>query len=149
MIKDYCQNDIIIFQLFIRTKSVLGSDISQRYSITYNTRNCFMGWWRHQMEIFSALLALSAGNSPVTGEFPTQNSVTRSFEVSFDLGLNKRLSKQSWVWWFEMSPCSLWRHRNGIYSKAFGWKLNIVEQVKLSWKLLVNGCSMILLLHTT
>ena len=26
-------------------------------------------WWRHQMETFSALLALCAGNSPVTGEF--------------------------------------------------------------------------------
>ena len=27
-------------------------------------------WWRHQMETFSALLALCAGNSPVPGEFP-------------------------------------------------------------------------------
>ena len=27
-------------------------------------------WWRHQMETFSALLAICAGNSPVTGEFP-------------------------------------------------------------------------------
>ena len=27
-------------------------------------------WWRHQMETFSLLLALCAGNSPVTGEFP-------------------------------------------------------------------------------
>ena len=27
-------------------------------------------WWRHEMETFSALLALCAGNSPVTGEFP-------------------------------------------------------------------------------
>ena len=36
-------------------------------------------WWRHQMETFSALLALCAGNSPVTGEFPTQRPVTRSF----------------------------------------------------------------------
>ena len=27
-------------------------------------------WWRHQMETFSALLALCAGNSPDTGEFP-------------------------------------------------------------------------------
>ena len=26
-------------------------------------------WWHHQMETFSALLALCAGNSPVTGEF--------------------------------------------------------------------------------
>ena len=46
-------------------------------------------WWRHQMEAFSALLALCAGNSPVTGEFPAQRSVTRSFDVFFDLRLNK------------------------------------------------------------
>ena len=26
-----------------------------------------MAWWRHQMETFSALLAICAGNSPVTG----------------------------------------------------------------------------------
>ena len=30
-------------------------------------------WRRHQMETFSALLGLCAGNSPVTGEFPSQN----------------------------------------------------------------------------
>ena len=29
-------------------------------------------WWRHQMETFSALLAFCVGNSPVTGEFPSQ-----------------------------------------------------------------------------
>ena len=58
-------------------------------------------WWRHQMETFSASPALCAGNSPVTGEFPSQRPVTRSFDVFFDLHLNKRLSKQSWVWWFE------------------------------------------------
>ena len=42
------------------------------------------------------------GNSPVTGEFPLQRPVTRSFDVLFDLHLNKRLSKQSIRWWFEM-----------------------------------------------
>ena len=42
-----------------------------------------------------ALLAICAGNSPVTGEFPAQRPVTRSFDVFFDLRLNKRLSKQS------------------------------------------------------
>ena len=41
-----------------------------------------MAWWRHQMETFSALLAICAGNSTVTGEFPTQRPVTRSFDVS-------------------------------------------------------------------
>ena len=53
------------------------------------------------METFSALLAICAGNSPVPGEFPTQRTVTRSFDVYFDLRPNKRLSKQSWGWWFE------------------------------------------------
>ena len=78
-------------------------------------------WWRHQMETFSALLATCAGNSPVPGEFPTQRPVTRSFDVYFDLRPNKRLSKQSWGWWFETQSCSLWRHRNayqGSYSGA-------------------------------
>ena len=56
---------------------------------------------RHQMDAFSALLAIWAENSPVTGEFPAQRPVLRSFDVFFDLRLNKRLSKQSWGWWFE------------------------------------------------
>ena len=55
-------------------------------------------WWRHEMDPFSALLAICAENSPVPGEFPTQRPVTRSFDVFFDLRLNKRLSKQSWGW---------------------------------------------------
>ena len=44
------------------------------------------------METCSALLAICAGNSPVT-EFPAQRPVTRSFCVFFDLCLSKRLSK--------------------------------------------------------
>ena len=69
-------------------------------------------WWRHQIETFSALLAICAGNSPVTGEFPAQRPVTRSFDVVFDLRLNKRLSKQSWGWWTETPSRPLWRHSN-------------------------------------
>ena len=48
------------------------------------------------MEIFCPLLALCEGNSPFTGDFPSQWPVTRSFDVLIDLRLNKRLSKQSW-----------------------------------------------------
>ena len=73
-------------------------------------------WWRHQMEAFSALLAICAGNSPVPGEFPTQRPVTRSFDVYFDLRPNKRLSKQSWGWWFETQFRPSWRHRNVSWS---------------------------------
>ena len=69
-------------------------------------------WWRHQMETFSALLAICAGNSSVIGEFPTQRPVTRSFDVFIDLRPNKRLSKQSWGCWFETPSRPLWRHRN-------------------------------------
>ena len=64
------------------------------------------------METFSALLAICAGNSPTTGEFPTQRPVARSFDVFFDLRLNKRLSKHSWSWWFETPSSPLWRHCN-------------------------------------
>ena len=46
------------------------------------------------------------------GEFPAQRPVTRSFNVFFDLCLNKRLRKQPWGWWFETPSWSLWRHRN-------------------------------------
>ena len=63
------------------------------------------------------------------GEFPKQRPVTRSFDVYFDLRLNKMLSKQQWDWWFETPSLSLWRncyghirsssgHRNG---KSSGW----------------------------
>ena len=59
--------------------------------ITYRTNT----WWRHQMEA-------SARYWPVT----------RRFDVSFDLRLNKRLSKQLICRWFETPSCSLWRHYN-------------------------------------
>ena len=87
------------------TVSTIVDSILRNNSIHY-------AWWRHQMETFSALLAICAGNSPVTGEFPTQRPVTRSFDVFFDLHLNKRLSKQSWGWWFETSSRPLWSHCN-------------------------------------
>ena len=36
--------------------------------------------------------------------------MTWSFDVFFDLRLNKRLSKESWGSWFETPSRSLWRH---------------------------------------
>ena len=82
-------------------------------------------WWRHQMETFSALLAICAGNTPVPGEFPTQRLVTRSFDVFFDLRLNKWLNKQSWGWWFETLPCPLWRHGNEIIQCTGGHRTRV------------------------
>ena len=65
--------------------------------------------WKHFPRYHAALCA---GNSPVTGEFSAQRPVTQSFDVFFDLRLNKRLSKQSWGWWTETPSRSLWRHSN-------------------------------------
>ena len=67
-----------------------------------------------KMETFSALLALGVGNSPVTCEFSSQRPVTRSFDVFFDLRLNKRLSKHLQGWCFETPSHPLWRHSNVI-----------------------------------
>ena len=49
--------------------------------------------WRHEMETFSALLVLCAGNSP-------------------EWSVPEQISKQSWGWWFETPSRSLWRHCN-------------------------------------
>ena len=69
---------------------------------------------RHQMETFSVLLALCQGNPPVIGGFPSQRPVTRSFDIFFDMHLNKRLSKQSGRRWFETPYCLLWRRCKAI-----------------------------------
>ena len=92
-------------------------NISTRWSLPSIYLGHYPAWWRHQMETISALLAICAGNSPVPGEFPAQRPVTRSFDVFFDLCLNKRLRKQSRGWWFETLSCPLWRHRNGVLTK--------------------------------
>ena len=52
------------------------------------------------------------------GEFPSQRPVARSFDVFFDLRLNKWLSEQSKRRWFETPLCSLCRHCNG---KLISW----------------------------
>ena len=110
--------------------------------------------WRHQMETFSALLALCAGNSPVTGEFPSQRPVTRSFNVFFDLHLDKRLSKQSWDWWFETPSSLLWRHCHGLCVRvdcvrvwivcACGYHVITVTSKWAQWRLKSQGSDYLL-----
>ena len=41
-----------------------------------------------------------------------QRPVTQSFDVFFDMCPNKRLSKQSWSWWFQTPSRPLLRHCN-------------------------------------
>ena len=69
----------------------------------------------------SAVLAICAGNSPAIGEFPTQRPVPWSFDVFFDLRLNKQLSKLSWGWWFETPSRSLCHHCNALLNPQLLW----------------------------
>ena len=57
-----------IFQGYIKSPSATAQ---QRANCEHNSGDV-LPWWRHQIETFVALLAICAGNSPVTGEFPTQ-----------------------------------------------------------------------------
>ena len=56
---------------------------------------------------------------PLCGEFTGHRWIllTKASDaelgVFFDLRLNKRLSKQSWGWWFETLSHPLWRYCNG------------------------------------
>ena len=104
-----------------------------------------------------ALLAICAGNSPVSGEFPAQRPVTGGFDVFFDLRPDKQLSKQWWGWWFETPSHLLWRHRNDglvywrmtitrsrwywIYvSCAFGAVISLVHSYMILYGLQLRTC---------
>ena len=79
------------------------------------------------METFPALLAICAENSPVTGEFPSQRPVTRSFDVFLDLRLNKRLSNNFVLNIFYNEKVPL--HRFCARIVKFKWKMS----VKCTW----------------
>ena len=99
-----------------KTKSKFHIDIPQSYILWRWNGLGWNGMMTSLNGTFSELMAICAGNSPVTGEFPTQRPVTRSYAVFFDLRLNKGLSKQSWSWWFDSPSHPLWRHCNGLCS---------------------------------
>ena len=65
-------------------------------------------WWRHEMETFSALLALCEGEPPGT----VTNASDAELWCFFHLRPNKRLRKQLRRWWFEMPWGSVWRFCN-------------------------------------
>ena len=67
-----------------------------------------IAWWRHQMDAFSPLLVLCHRWIHPTKARP----VTRSFDVFFDLHLNKRLRTQLRCLWYQTPSRSLWCHCN-------------------------------------
>ena len=74
-------------------------------------------WWRHKMEICSTLVALCA------------SQWRGALMFSLIWAWIKRLSIQSWGWWFETPSCSLWRHCKDIMYVCW----HTVEMCKLYW----------------
>ena len=107
-----------------------GNNITQHNSYDYI-------WWRQKMETFSVSPTVCAGNPLVTGEFPLQRPVTRSFGVLFDLRLNMRLGKQGWGWWF------------GLPNLKFGTFVHLFSMLWHSCLLLSHGRSLSIVLNET
>ena len=106
--------------------------------IPYSTRS----WWRHQMELFSALLALCDWTPSVTRGFTPQRPVTKNLNVFFDLRLNKRMIKQSRRRWFETLSCSLWRHCNVLVQSSL-ISQNVTTKITAKmcpWRLIERAC---------
>ena len=76
------------------------------------------------METFSALLSLCEGNPPGTGGFPPQRPVTRSFDVFFDLRLNKRLSKT-------IEVRVIWEVAALIMTYVFGVVIKLTQKMQM------------------
>ena len=104
-------------------------------------RRCILIWWKQKrikelwmsaveplwwhVNISSGNCLVPPGNKPWK-HFPRYWPFVRGIHRSplnsphkgqwggafFNLCLNKRLSKQSWGWWFETLLCPLWRHCN-------------------------------------
>ena len=102
-------------------------------------------WWM----VVCNMMTSSTGNifsvsGPLWIRRSLVNSLTKasaqSFDVSYDLRLNKRLSKLSSGWWFEMPLCSSLRHCNEVYHIYFGVVLQDLQ--------LVNVCKCITPFYT-
>ena len=87
---------------------------------------------------------------PLCGEFtchrwiPLTKPVTLSFDIFFDLCMNKRLSIQSWQRLFETSSRSLWRHCNGLLA------YRVVATAVMIFSYIIRACYWICInvLHT-
>ena len=71
------------------------------------------------------------------GQYVEDVIVTASMSVMwrfFDLRLDKRLSKQSWGWWFETLLRPLWRHCNGVFWFDFSLVQNVQTIMHKCWR---------------
>ena len=68
---DYLSADDVILRVWVKSfwNVTSGSDVVGCH-VLEGLKTLNLAWWRHQMETFSALLALCAGNSPIPANSP-------------------------------------------------------------------------------
>ena len=82
-------------------------------SISADTVMVKFGPWKLSLKDMGEIDSLKCNKIMMTSS--NGNRVTGRSDVSLICALNKRLSKQSWGWWFETPSRSLWRHCNAIF----------------------------------
>ena len=87
-------SDLMQLVNFVRSFGTSAINLRNYWKLE-QTKFTLFAWWPHQMEPFSALLAFCGGNPSVTGGFPSQRQMTRSFGVFFDLRLIDDLKHHS------------------------------------------------------
>ena len=118
--------------------SVTFSTFAVAVSWGYDIDHLRNEWWRHQMEKNCRVTGHLCGEFTGHRWIPhTKASDAESFDVFFDLRMNKRLSKQSWGWRFETPSCSLWHNCNGMRGLAYhtlhAFKCYIGQRYTGSW----------------
>ena len=141
---NWSTNILILYQIQLyQVKSFILDTLQWRHNEGHGISNlqphdCLLNrLFKAQIKETSKLgvTGLCEGNSPVTSEFPAQRASNAenvsiwwrhheqwdskamifTFDAFFDLHLNKRLSKQSWGWWFETLSRALWRQCNDMW----------------------------------
>ena len=94
----------------------MGSDVALPFWILQlvidSTAVWSSSWWRHQMETFPRHWLFVRGIHRSLVNSPHKGQWRGALMFSLIYALNKRLSKQSWGWWFETPTRSLWSHCN-------------------------------------
>ena len=85
-------------------------------------------WTKYTIMMTSSNWSIFRVTDPLCGEFTGHRWIPRTkgqwrgaLMVSLICALNKRLSKQSWGWWFKTQSRSLIRHRNDYFRRWFAF----------------------------
>ena len=103
----------------------------------------WFSWWRHQMETFSALLAICAGHSPVTCMY---NHVTKMLpETLYRLNTRQAKLYQESFCRHQMSRFRIKKHRSDIWNSFLSyieiWTSIMDIKGKLHWYLIKKKIS--------